>query len=231
MKRNKYGAYKIPNQDITLDLFCNPMTLNIFTDASYFQKFKYGGFAAIGVCQNQIIGETSRYFPSSTGGDMELRALRLGLSMACMMSGYYPIINIFSDSSYSVESVRDYIYRWRWSTEKQSYVSRSNKIPAHMELVYECNQLFTQLMSSIPSFNLFYQGAHANPSKDSDMKRARNKFYTGNHFHGNVDYNFIRYISFYNNYVDNLCRKTVQQCSRPKEMHDAIEIIMPPYTK
>lgn len=222
-------GYTVPNQQISLLQFKNTDTINIFTDGSYVRHLKFGAYATAVVNMEDIIYVDSGFHPSPTGGDIELLGLRLALNVAYMfaMQKTYPFINVFCDSLYAIEAVRKYIYTWTYVPVTNTYIIKSTKKEAHfIELIFECNKLFQELLAIVPAFNLYYQGGHADNRADS-LEKAQEKFTRINGLRYDVDRNLIRYISFYNNYVDKMAKGTLRNCSRAL-VEDAIVFIPQP---
>ena len=98
----------------------NERTLNIFTDASIKQN-KNGTFvassAAIAVdinhIQNNYIIDSDYLVFNATNNLGELYAVYLGVLLALKYRNRYDVINIISDSQFSIFSLSRWIWNWR----------------------------------------------------------------------------------------------------------------------
>lgn len=198
------------NANFHIDMIKNQNTLNIFSDASMRSRSKnildtcYG---AVAVHMDTIIDERFRMCSESTVPAAEIRGIRCSLSLALQYRYQFPVINIFSDSQIALFGLRDYIYGWKFKSDGRLY-SKSSTIVKNQELYVECFQLLNELRKT-NIVNLYHQPGHVENGLDS-LKAAINVFKTSNNIRGIVDYNTIRYISLYNNYVDSKSRSFIR---------------------
>ena len=210
-----------------LDKYRNPETLNIFCDGSYLGKRQVGGFAAVGVVGEQIIEITRRGWSQQgkfSNDLMEIYAFKEALSMAFMYKDIYPSINIFSDSSYVIHAIKTWIYKWHFDNNNQVYI-KNNKYPANIHYIYELATTVIQLMMCIPNFNLFYTKGHLNSMGDlPTLIEAKLTFCRENDLPDqDIDLNFIRYMSRYNDAADKQARIGANNHRFNCNMTDAIE--------
>lgn len=183
--------------------------LNIFCDASIMQKSNRqfsGCYGAIAVCNDTIIEKSYCICTNTTNNDSELKAIRLGLRLALKYRNQYRVINLFSDSQISIFGIRDRIFNWKLANGK--IIGNDNN--------YIKNQfLFIELMNVIVDNNLFiniyHQKGHVNLNNLVHLREAAHVFQCSNFIRDIVSYDFIRYISIYNNYVDNESRSILKQ--------------------
>lgn len=193
-----------------ISMIKNPDTLNIFSDASMRPRTKnildtcYGSVA---VCCDDIIDELFRLSSDTTVPAAEIRGIRCSLSLAFKYRYNYRIINIFSDSQLALFGLRDYIYGWKYKPDGQIY-NKSAKIVKNQELFVECFQLLNELRKT-NIVNLYHQPGHVDNGMQN-LKDAIQVFKRSNRITGRIDYNVIRYISLYNNYVDNKSRSFIR---------------------
>ena len=198
------------NNNFLIDKIKNKNTLNIFSDASMRSRGKnvldtcYG---AVSVNMDTIIDERFRISSESTVPAAEIRGIRCALSLALQYRYNFDVINIFSDSQVALFGLRDYIYGWTFRKDGRLY-NKSSKIVKNQELFVECYQLLSELRKT-NIVNLYHQASHIENGLDQ-LKYGISVFKQSNGIKGTVDYNTIRYISLYNNYVDNKSRSFIR---------------------
>lgn len=208
------------SKDIRLSQFYNDETLNIFSDASfvngYYNKDNRSGkgcYCCIAVCKDDIIDQRISISSHSTVPESELKGVRNSLSFANIYRPYYKYINIFSDSLYSINAINNYARD----------CSRYNSETPNINLILEIHNIY-RLIQDDPNcmVTLYHQSGHISTNNLNGMREAAAKFMRFNNFRGQNDVNFIRYISTYNNMVDNISRDYLH-----KHINDeAIEPIM-----
>jgi ribonuclease HI len=142
----------------------------------------------------------------------ELRGVRAALALACRHRYEFPNINIFSDSLYSIENIRDRTSYWVFDPINHTYYTSSGNPVKNMEILAECLYLLEDLMRT-NNVNLYHIKGHMNVD-DNDSKAHKsvvigaNTFYRQNNIPHtlNMDYNLIRYCGAYNGLVDKLSR-------------------------
>ena len=118
-------------------------------------------------------------------------------------------INIFSDSQIAVFGLRDYIYKWKYNPEEERYYLGNRKSEVkNQELLIECFYLLNELRKT-NIVNIFHQCGHVDNGFDN-IKNAAEVFKRSNGVNGVVSYELVRYISVYNNYVDNKSRSFIR---------------------
>lgn len=193
---------------LSLNLIYNDFTLNLFSDAS--MKPGLGTnmsscYGAIAVNKDTIIDEMYRFNSNCTVPSAEVRGIRSSLRLALMYADRFRNINIFSDSQLSIFSLRDYIYQWTYNPQNCSfYTKKGNEKVKNQYLYMECYTLLMILIEKC-NVNLFHQNGHVS-GKPGELRHALNTFRKSNQVFCPIDYNFIRYISMYNNYVDDKSR-------------------------
>ena len=198
------------HSNFLIDIIKNPNTLNIFSDASMRARGKnildtcYG---AVAVHMDTIVDELFRVSSESTVPAAEIRGIRCSLSLALQYRYQFKVINIFSDSQIALFGLRDYIYGWNFKKDGRLY-NKSSKIVKNQELFVECFQLLNELKKT-NIVNLYHQPGHIENGLDQ-LKYGISVFKQSNGIRGSVDYNTIRYISLYNNYVDSKSRSFIR---------------------
>ena len=193
------------------DIFFNPETLNCFSDASMRKISKVMNTCAgsIAVCCDNIVDELCTVTSDCTVPAAELRGIRNSLSLAYKWRNQFRVINLFSDSLISIYGLRDSIYKWRFNYNDGSYYLKNN-IVKNQELIIECNMLVQELQRNNNIVNIFHQKGHVK-NDIQELREAIETFKRSNHFNGKVDYNFIRSISTYNNYIDEKTRSIIKR--------------------
>ena len=197
------------SNNFMIDMLKNPDTLNIFSDASMRPRGNnvydtcYG---AVAVNQDVIVEELFRINSSSTVPAAEIRGVRCSLRLALKYRYQFRIINIFSDSQVALFGLRDYIYGWKYSCG--NLINRSAKIVKNQELFIEIYLMLEELRKT-NIVNLYHQPGHVENGMNS-IKNAVEVFKRSNSVKGFIDYSVIRYISLYNNYVDNKSRSIIK---------------------
>ena len=176
---------------VQLSQFYNKNTLNIFSDASIHGKKgnQTGCYAVVAVVKDDIIDSTYRLVSNTTSNNSEIKGVRGALNIALKYSNQFQFINIFSDSLVSINGLKSYIYNWKY-----------NKL----------DNLLSVLEQSPCIINLWHQSGHIN-NDYSDIQKASESFKKNNNINGKIDFNFIRYISLWNNYVDQTSRSLLKR--------------------
>ena len=197
--------------NFVLSMIYNENTLNLFSDASMRNVRKdilSSCYGSVAVSKDTIINELFRLNTNTTVPAAEIRGIRCSLSLALQYRNMFKNINIFSDSQISVFGIRDYIWNWKL-TGNYVFVNRSGEEAKNQELYIECLEMLLDL-SRTNTVNIFHQAGHVENGL-SNLKNAINVFKSSNNIPGKIDYNLIRYISTYNNYVDEKSRSILRR--------------------
>lgn len=215
----------------TLNMIHNRESLNLFSDASMRKLKKYeqgnimaGCYGSVAVNGDRIIEELYRENTFSTVPAAELRGIRCSLQLAIKYRPYFRVFNIFSDSLYSVHAIRDYYMDWRWNQNKECFTynkmhHKSKKPIENQELIFECMQLVSEIKKT-NLINIIHMKGHI--ISQEDLVPAMDALKTCNGYHGLVSYSVMRYISSYNNYIDNRTRDIVHRININKEYCDPL---------
>lgn len=202
--------------NFTLDMINNRDTLNLFSDASM-RPFNRANnelstcYGSVAVSNDTIFDEMLRMQTVNTVPAAEIRGIRCSLSLALKWRYQFRVINIFSDSQLALFGLRDYIYNWHYNTEDGRYYSgpRNKSEVVNQEIILECFYMLEDLRRT-NIVNLFHQKGHIENGMES-LKKALKTFKNSNGIVGSVDYATIRYISLYNNYIDNKTRSLIRR--------------------
>lgn len=189
---------------ILLKNFLSKDILNIFCDASIRQrgKIKDGCYGAIAVNENEtIINSIYRICSNTTNNNAEIKGIRAAISLAVMYKNDFPIINIFSDSQISILGIRDRYQTWKCGQDGllRGYTGEPIK---SQEIYIEINNMIDDYNLRV---NFWHQKGHVKNTYDS-LKEAKHVFIASNGIRQSIDINLIRFISNYNNIVDQTSR-------------------------
>lgn len=187
------------------DIYYYP-NLNIFSDASTRKGPKNtisACYGVVAVCGDQLIDSIYKVHNNSNSAMEELRGVRGALELALKHRFEFPVINIFSDSLYSIDSLRKYPYMWKYDSKNNTYISMSSHKPIkNLSIITECFMMMEEL-NKTNKINIYYQKGHVSPDgKNGKLKNGLYPFKDNNEIDGTIDINLIRYISMYNNVVD-----------------------------
>lgn len=209
-------------KDISLDKFYNKSTLNIFSDASIIGSKKNftGCYGVVAVCEDDVIDSLFRLVSHTTSNNSEIKGIRGAISIANKYKYNFKQINIFSDSQISVFGLRDYIYKWRYNVNNGLLYGTSGSPIVNQEIFIESYYMLLDIINTVP-VSIFHQSGHVDNRYDR-LKEAANVFARSNNIKGNIDLNFIRYISTYNNYVDQTSRSILRRSNTEPEFIDPV---------
>jgi ribonuclease HI len=199
-------------QDIQNSQFCNENTLNIFSDASIIGKsgnFK-GCYGVVAVVKDDIIDQTYRMVSYTTNNNSEIKGIRAALDIAMRYRFQFPFINIFSDSLISINGLKSYILGWRYNPNDGCLYTKMKKKVVNQEIFIESYRILKELEAAPCMICLYHQPGHVENGYNNLVKAA-DTFRKTNVIRGNIDLNFMRYISTWNNYVDNTSRSMLRR--------------------
>ena len=217
----------IYDNTITLSQFYNDDTLNIFCDASIVGKYDNftGCYGVIAVVKDNIIDTCYRIASNTTNNNSEIKGLRAAISMANKWKNNFKFINIFSDSQISIFGLRDYIYRWKYNPRDGKLYGSAKTPIANQNIFIECHYMMKELESiTSTEIKIYHQSGHVGNSYNA-IKEAALVFAKSNGFPGKIDLNLIRYISTFNNYVDQTSRSLLRNSNTKIEYSDPIYFV------
>ena len=143
--------------------------------------------------------------------------------MAGKYKNSFKNINIFCDSQISIFGLRDYIYKWRFNPYTGLLYGSTGKPIVNQNIFIESYYLLSNLIANTNScIRLFHQSGHIDNRYDQ-IKEAALVFAKANNVRGSIDLNFIRYISTYNNYVDQTSRTLLRNSNIQMQYLDALK--------
>lgn len=213
---------------ININDILNNNTINIFTDASTLKSnnITYSGYGAITMLEYREIGSKVFVDANSTSNIGELKAIRTGISEAISLrqQGFTGTINLFSDSQYSILSLRDWIFNWRLNPDGTKILGYGNKPVSNQSLILEIIQILVQFN---PNVFLYHQKGHVNINKKKDIYKASNVFSRSNYIKDEIDIELIKFISTCNNEIDNRTRWHLRNQAILKPYQDPFTFIVP----
>ncbi len=195
------------------DAIINPWTVNIFCDAStttHKRNIIDACYGALAYSMNHKILEWYRVLHDTTSNHAELRAINLAVRLALYIRSNHPEyknFNIFSDSMISVFGMRDNCKRWKVLDNGLYSASEQHQLISHQEVYLETLALIVENDLNI---SIWHQKGHVTLSNMMSLEYAAEVFARNNFKRAKIDLNFIKYISIYNNEVDNASRRILQ---------------------
>jgi len=188
--------------------YMNKDVLNIFCDASTNKEGhnKYNACAgAVAVNENIILEEDFRVISGGTSVKGEISAIKQGIFLAYYTyakSKYkFKTINLFSDSQLAIYGIRDRILSWDCKNGK--LYGYGNDPIMYYEDFFE---MINFIVDKDFKINFYHQKGHVNSSDLDSIKYAVKTFEASNYERNQIPYDFIRYISSWNDYVDKKSR-------------------------
>lgn len=217
--------------NLNLEHICQPDILNLFSDAS--MKHRGSSFSScygsVAVTGDRTIEDYLRIQSDTTVPAAELRGIRCSLILALKYKDYFRVINLFSDSQLSVYTLREYIYNWKYDPSINNYRTRNCRHTpvVNIELILECFDLLQMLRREGKIINIYHQSGHVDNGYEN-IAKAATVFKASNNIQGDIDFDLIRYISIYNNYIDNKTRNYLSMAhtnTTDNWYHDPIKYI------
>ena len=114
----------------------NDQTLNIFTDASVYKcnNETLGAPGYIAVIGEEIVKQRSIILRESTNNESELYAIYMAIQFALFNRDKVKVINIFSDSQFSVFGLREWIFNWVNHIKNDRLYNSSDKMVANQHI-------------------------------------------------------------------------------------------------
>ena len=218
--------------DIRIEDFMGENTINIFSDASMTKgpgKSFVGCYGVIAMNKHTELERQCKIATNTTVNNSEIKGIRLAIDVAIKYRPRCPIINIFSDSQISVFGLRD---RMRtWTVQNQTMYGYGHAKIASQEVYLEIARIVTEASLY---FNLFHQKGHVQASNYESIREATHVFRASNGIRGQVDHEFIYWISQMNDKVDKYTRTNLSELYRklPKQErsqidnHDAVSFMV-----
>ena len=188
------------------EIFYDENVLNIFSDASLRHRGRTQDicYGAIAVNRDTIIDSECRINSDATSNWGELKGMLTAVYMAVKYKDKFPIINIFCDSLYTVDTMNKYYKNWRINEEGIAY--NKNELVPNQSPVIESIKV---IIDNDLHVNIFHQKGHVELKDFRSIQNATDVFSRTNYIRRKIDYAFIRYISGFNDIIDNYTRSTL----------------------
>ncbi len=191
------------------DVF-NQDTMNIFTDASiyYHGKETIGLPGYIVVIGNRIIDSRVEVLRQSTNSQSELYAIKMAVDYAVRNRYVYnpKVINVFSDSSVSIYSLREWIFKWLAKSRNDTFYNSSNVEVYHRNIIMS---IINTIMENNMPINLYHNRGHQNPRNPKQMNNFIKRFREMNFLNDDISRELATSIMMYNNSIDHMTRKYI----------------------
>ena len=179
----------------------NEKTLNIFTDASV---YNYNGETIGAPGYVAVIGdmydERSIILRDSTNNESELYAIYMAIQLALQLRDQVEVINIFSDSQFSVFGLREWIFNWMKHIKNDKLFNSSDKEVANQKLFM--NIIYTILLYDL-KVSIYHNRGHFKNNQVDEFIRLFTKHNFLNDF---IDKEAAYKIMYFNDKVDNNTR-------------------------
>lgn len=190
-----------------INTFYNADTLNIFCDASMRKRgnAQDGCYGAIALCGDTLVDKLIRINSNTTNNNCEIKAIKAGVILGIRHGGMFKMVNVFSDSQISIFGIRDRLYGW--NCYNGVLYGSSNQPVSSQDIYIEIMMLMIEYSQII---NFWHQKGHVSNSGKT-LNEALHTFLSSNRIRDPVDINLIRYISKYNDRIDNETRSVLYQ--------------------
>ena len=183
----------------------NENTLNIFTDASMFNKQEetIGAPGYIAVIGDHAVFEDIRILRESSNSESELYAIYMAIQFAIMNKDKVKVINIFSDSQFAIFGLREWIFNWINSTRNDIMYNSSKKEVAHQSIFL--NIIYTILAYDL-KISFYHNRGHFSIKQ---IEKFIELFTKHNMLRDYIDRQTAETIIYYNNKIDNDTRDKI----------------------
>ena len=188
------------------DIF-NDKTLNIFTDASVYKTKNetLGAPGYVAVIGENIVDEKSIILRESTNNESELYAIFMAIQFALLYREKVQVINIFSDSQFSVYGLREWIFSWINNIRNDRLYNSSGKMVANQHIFM--NIIYTILYYDL-KVSFYHNRGHF---RYDQVEKFRELFTKHNFLNDYIDAQTAHKIIFYNDRVDNNTRSLLHK--------------------
>lgn len=181
----------------------NDKTLNIFTDASVLktEKETIGAPGYVAVIDQSIVDQRNMILRESTNNESELYAIYMAIQYALQNRDKVEVINIFSDSQFSVYGLREWIFSWLNNIKGDRLYNSSGKEVANQKIFM--NIIYTILDNDL-KVSFYHNRGHFIFPKDTE--RFAKLFTKHNFLNDYIDNVAVCLIIHFNDIVDNNTR-------------------------
>ena len=179
------------------DIF-NDKTLNIFTDASVYKcnNETLGAPGYVAVIGENIVDQRAIILRESTNNESEIYAIYMAIQFALLNRDKVKVINIFSDSQFSVFGLREWIFGWVNHIKNDRLYNSSDKTVANQHIFM--NIIYTILYYDL-KVSIYHNRGHFTSNQIKEFIRLFKKH---NFLNDEIDYQAAYKIMYYNDIVD-----------------------------
>lgn len=223
--------------------YTEPNVVNVFTDASTSAKINPDDQVVVGsgflvINQNNCVDSSVRVFQDSTSQFGELFAIFMGVNAIyhdvsvkrMYKSEKYYIYNLFSDSKYSIDTIRSYLIKWLDRSKLFSRDVYGNLIPPDLiksdGKQIQNQECITHIMYMIYSanvhINFYHIKGHLNADREQDIRTMYRYLYLNSNISRNsyISMNTVKDIIKWNNEIDILSRSCVYEVKRDIDLEN-----------
>jgi hypothetical protein len=183
-----------------------------------------GCHGAIVTINGNIVDKEYRICTKSSVNASEIKAIRLGVSLAIKWRRPNMVINLFSDSLLSILGIRERIFKWK---------VKGGKLFKNNNNLVSSQSVYIEIMSTIVSNNLiinfYHQKAHVDINNYQSLNNAIHVFSASNYIRDYIDEEFIKFISYMNNIVDKESRDTLYRIKNIEKLNIGDALIYKPF--
>ena len=217
-------------------------TVNIFSDAS-FKNGNRGSFGAISIYRGDRLAESVKDYQTNgqSVNSLEIRGIMEAINLAFYARRHVydkyqfdqiNAINIFSDSSYAVSAIKNYLFNpqsWDWNYEDKCYYKKKKPIPNQNLIIEASNMIwkYNQIYYGYP-FGLFWCPAHI--YKNNQLPKALRQFKRINCKGCDeiISLDYMRKVCISNDKIDRMVQDTAQNRDTSKTVYTPIEFYYGP---
>ena len=186
--------------------------LNIFTDASMLKTYGSAGYVAYVGSEPTPIDMGYTLISNCTNNIAEIYAVMMGVLFAIRHKQEFPIIRLFSDSQWSVNSLTKWMFTWIYSIDQNGTMYNSSGQPVKNQIFFE--NIIHLILSEDLKIQICHCKGHVTDTYASIYNaqavfRRSNSQYKGN----NSNRDFIRWVSDGNNFIDQFTRSQLMNKS------------------
>lgn len=178
----------------------NNQTLNIFTDASIrpLRKEYVGAPGFVAVIGDNVVKRDVRILRESTNNESELYSIYMAVQYALQNRDKVTVINIFSDSKFSIYGLREWMFKWVNNIKFDELYNSSNKPVSNQSI-------FLAILYTILEYNLKINLYH--------VRGHFTQFKVNQFIHIFSEYNFL------SEYIDKRAALKMIECNNDVDLY------------
>lgn len=194
--------------------------INIFTDASiarYHNNKFISSSGYIAVYNGQILSKDYKIFSESTNNYGELYAIKMGVEYAMEVGRETDLfLNIISDSLISINSIRKWIFEWKYSQSNPLLLlTKQGNIVSNQDIILTIVQ---NIIYSGIHINFYHILGHKNSSDIGSIFKVKEDFKKNNNLEDTtIPDEIISEMIDYNNMIDEYSRSQLYTIVKNKK--------------